>query len=121
MQDNGEDEDENHHPCLEDEDCFGGRPDPEETEEAIGKLLDGFEEHEGRGFDQLQRLLGDLPVPVQKEDGCMSHKTALEGGFIPEMEMEELKQTHILHISMYWHVVICTRLYLFILTKTYFR
>ncbi len=68
---------------------FGGRPDAEDMEEAIRKFLDGLEEHECRGFDQLHRLLGDLPMPVQMIDSCMTHTTAFGGGFIPEMDEEE--------------------------------
>jgi hypothetical protein len=85
-QGNGEDEDPDPSPCDEDEDFFQGSPDAEDMEEAISKFLEGMEEHELSGFDDLYRLLGGLPKPVQKKDSSMTHAAGSGGSFKPEME-----------------------------------
>ena len=73
-----DDEDLDHHPWNEDKDFFLGTPDAENMKEAISKFLDGMEEHEHSCFEELHRLLGDLPVPVQKKDSSMTRAAALE-------------------------------------------
>jgi hypothetical protein len=72
MQDIRQDDDEDLHPCHEDEEFFGARPDTEEMEEAISEFMDGLEANECSGVDTLHSLLGGLPVPVQKKDSCMT-------------------------------------------------
>ena len=44
-----------------------------EVEETISKFFVDIEGQEQHGFDQLLRLLGYLPVQVQKEGQCMTH------------------------------------------------
>jgi hypothetical protein len=90
MQDSG-DEDEDFHPCHEDEEYFEARPDAEEKEEAISKFMDGLGESECKSFDTQHSLLGGLPVPVQTKDRGITHTAALEGGFIREMDEREQK------------------------------
>ncbi len=79
-------------PCTEDEECFQGRPDADDMEEAITKFLDGMEGQEHSGFKDLHRFLGSLPLPVAKEDLAMLHSEALQGGFITKMDEEEQKR-----------------------------
>ncbi len=52
-------------------------------EEAIGKFMDGMEAQERVGFKELHSLLARLPVPTVKASQAMTHKDALEGGFLP--------------------------------------
>jgi hypothetical protein len=47
--------------------------------------MDGLEVQERCGFNDLHSLLGRLPVPTVKADQAMTHKDALEGGFIQSM------------------------------------
>jgi hypothetical protein len=78
-------------PCPEDEEYFD-RPDEATMEEAISWFMDGMEAQERGGFNDLHCLLGRLPVPTSKSSQAMTHKDALEGGFIPDMTEEEQKQ-----------------------------
>ncbi len=89
MKDSREDEDEDLHPCHEDEEFFGARPDAEEMEEAISEFMDGLEANECRCFDAMHSLLWGLPAPAQKKDSCMTHTAALEGSFLPDMDEKE--------------------------------
>ena len=41
---------------------------------------------------QNNRFLAKLPVLVSKVSRQISHQEALEGGFLPELDDEELKQ-----------------------------
>ena len=61
-------------------------------EKATGKFMDCMEEQEHSGFKDLHRLLARLPVPSVNASQEMSHKDALEGGFIPSMTKEEQKR-----------------------------
>ncbi len=65
-------------PCPEDADHFDGRPNAEETEEAISKFNTGLEgeDSELSGFERLHTLLSKLPVPVAHPDSKMSHADA---------------------------------------------
>ncbi len=58
-----------------------------------------------RGFDVLHNLLGGMPVPVQKTDKSLTHKAALEGGFIPAMNQEEKKLFTHSKLLLYKHAV----------------
>ncbi len=62
-------------------------------EEAICQFMDGLEAQERCGFNDLHSLLGRLPVPTVKPEAgqAVTHKDALEGGFIPSMTKEEQK------------------------------
>ena len=73
----------NQDPCQEDEEFFESRPDAATMEEAIGKFMDGMEAQERGGFKELHSLLARLPVPTVKASQAMTHKDALEGGFLP--------------------------------------
>ena len=73
----------NQDPCQEDEEFFELRPDAATMEEAIGKFMDGMEAQERGGFKELHSLLARLPVPTVKASQAMTHKDALEGGFLP--------------------------------------
>jgi hypothetical protein len=75
----------NQDPCQEDEEFFESRPDAATMEEAIGKFMDGMEAQERGGFKELHSLLARLPVPTVKASQAMTHKDALEGGFLPSM------------------------------------
>ena len=79
-------------PCPEDADFIDARPDSAEMEEAIGKFVNGLEQQELSGYHELHSLLSRLPVPVAKSGKTMSHAAAMEGGFLPKMTEEELKQ-----------------------------
>ena len=61
------DEDQDPHPCEEDEEFFKSRPDAEEMEEAISKFLDGMPAVELKRYEQLHRHLVWLPVPETNE------------------------------------------------------
>ena len=78
-------------PCPEDDQDFD-RPDAATMEEAISRFMDGMEAQERGGFNDLHGLLGRLPVPTAKAGPGITHKDALEGGFIPSMTEEEQKQ-----------------------------
>jgi hypothetical protein len=56
--------------------------------------MDGTEPQERGGFrvNDLHGLLGRLPVPTAKATQAMTHKDALEGGFIQSMTEEEQKR-----------------------------
>ena len=82
--DQDNDRDDNRDPCLEDGEYFD-RQDAATMEEAIGWFMDGLKAQEHGGFNDLHSLLGRLPVPTVKADQAMTHKDALEGGFIPSM------------------------------------
>ena len=71
-------------PCPEDDEFFD-RPDAATMEEAISRFMDGMEAQERGGFNNLHGLLGRPPVPTAKASQAMTHKDALEGGFIPSM------------------------------------
>jgi hypothetical protein len=51
------------------------------------------------------RLLGDLPMPVQMIDSCMTHTTAFGGGFTPEMDEEEQELFTPSELLVYKHAV----------------
>jgi hypothetical protein len=67
----------------EDDEFFESRQDAATMEEAIGKFMDGMEAQERGGFKELHSLLARLPVPTVKASQAMTHKDALEGGFLP--------------------------------------
>jgi hypothetical protein len=77
-------------PCPEDEEYFD-RPDAAIMEEAISLFMDGMDAQERCGFNNLHCLLGRLQVPIVNAGQAMTHKDALEGGFIPSMTKEEQK------------------------------
>ena len=92
-------------PCLEDEEFFDALPDAAAMEKAIGKFMDCMEEQELGGFKDLHRLLARLPVPSVNASQEMSHKDALEGGFIPSMTKEEQKQFTPSELVLYKHAL----------------
>ncbi len=92
-------------PCLEDEEFFDARPDAAAMEKAIGKFMDCMEEQELGGFKDLHRLLARLPVPSVTASQEMSHKDALEGGFIPSMTEEEQKRFTPSELILYKHAL----------------
>ena len=60
------DEDQDPHPCEEDEEFFKSRPNAEEMEDAISKFLDAMPTVESKRYEQLHRHLARLPVPESK-------------------------------------------------------
>ena len=92
-------------PCPEDGDFFDGRPNAEETEEAISKFMSGLEGQEASCFESLHTLLGKLPVPAATHGSKMSHAAALEGGFIPKMDKEQEKRFTPSELLLYKHAV----------------
>ncbi len=78
-------------PCAEDGEFFD-RPDAATMDEAISRFMDGMEAQERGGFKDLHCLLGRLPVPTVKASQAMTHKNALEGGFILSLTEEEQKR-----------------------------
>ncbi len=80
-------------PCQEDDE-FLDRPDAATMEEAISWFMDGLEAQERGDFNDLHSLLGRLPVPTVKAGQAMTHKDALEGGFIPSMTVEEFSTSY---------------------------
>jgi hypothetical protein len=93
---------EDHNPCEEDEEFFEGRPDTEDMGEAI---LDGVEQQEHTGFDNLHKVLQGLPVPVQKNGISMKQASALEGGFLRDLDEEEKKRFTPSELVIYKHAV----------------
>ena len=86
-------------------DFFDGRPNAEETEEAISKFMSGLEGQEASCFESLHTLLGKLPVPAATHGSKMSHAAALEGGFIPKMNKEQEKRFTPSELLLYKHAV----------------
>ena len=78
-------------PADQNNDRDNGDPCPPPMEEAISRFMDGMEAQEHGGFNDLHGLLGRLPVPTAKAGPGITHKDALEGGFIPSMTEEEQK------------------------------
>ena len=74
-------------------------------EEAISRFMDGLEAQERGGFNDLHGLLGRLPVPTVKPGQAMTHKDALEGGFIPSMTEEEQKRFTPSELILYKHAL----------------
>ena len=103
--DPGSEEDYYCDPCPEDEEFFDARPDAATMEEAIGKFMDGMEAQERDGFKDLHRFVGRLPVPTVNARQVMSHKDALEGGFIPSMTEEEQKRFTPSELLLYKHAL----------------
>jgi hypothetical protein len=95
----------NQDPCQEDEEFFESRPDAATMEEAIGKFMDGMEAQERGGFKELHSLLARLPVPTVKASQAMTHKDALEGGFLPSMTEEEQKRFTPSELLLYKHAL----------------
>ena len=91
-------------PCPEDNEFFD-RPDADTMEEAISRFMDGLEAQERCGFNDLHGLLGRLPVPPVKAGQAMTHKDALEGGFIPSMTEEEQKRFTPSELILYKHAL----------------
>ena len=91
-------------PCPEDNEFFD-RPDADTMEEAISRFMDGLEAQERGGFNDLHGLLGRLPVPTVKPGQAMTHKDALEGGFIPSMTEEEQKRFTPSELILYKHAL----------------
>ena len=100
-----DDEHGNQDPCQEDEEFFESRPDAATMEEATGKFMDGMEAQERGGFKELHRLLARLPVPTAKASPAMTHKDALEGGFLPSMTEEEQKRFTPSELLLYKHAL----------------
>ena len=74
-------------------------------EMAISLFMDGMEAQEHCGFKDLHCLLGLLPVPTAKASQAMTHKDALEGGFIPSMTEEEQKRFTPSELILYKHAL----------------
>ena len=84
---------------------FFARPDAATMEEAITLFMDGMEAQERCGFNDLHCLLGRLPVPTVKATQAMTHKDALERGFIPSMTEEEQKRFTPSKLILYKHAL----------------
>ena len=67
--------------------------------------MSGLESQEQSGFDRLQTLLRKLPVPVATTGSKMSHAAALEGGFLPKMDVEQQKRFTPSELLLYEHAV----------------
>ena len=91
-------------PCPEDDADFM-RPDAEQMEEAIGNFMDDMEKQEQGGFTHLHTLLSKMPVPVYTECRAMSHETALESGFLPDMSEEDRKRFTPSELMLYKHAL----------------
>jgi hypothetical protein len=74
-------------------------------EKATGKFMDCMEEQERGGFKDLHKLLARLPVPSVNASQEMSHKDALEGGFIPSMTKEEQNRFTPSELVLYKHTL----------------
>ena len=74
-------------------------------EEAIGQFMDGLEAQENCGFNDLHSLLGRLPVPTVMPSHPMTHKDALEGGFLQSMTEEEQKRFTPSELLLYKHAL----------------
>ncbi len=61
-------------------------------EKAISKFLDGMEQQDRTGFDEVHKLLQLLPVPEDKNGTSMTQATALEGGFLRDLDQDEKKR-----------------------------
>jgi hypothetical protein len=64
-----------------------------------------MEAHERGGFKELHRLLARLQAPTVKASKAMTHKDALEGGFLPSMTEEEQKQFAPSELLLYKHAL----------------
>jgi hypothetical protein len=91
-------------PCLEDNEFFD-RPDAATMEEAISRFMDGMEAQERGGFNDLHGLLRRLQVPTVKAGQAMTHKEALERGFIQSLTKEEQKQFTPTELLLYKHAL----------------
>ena len=74
-------------------------------EEATSKIMHGMEAQEHSGFKDLHRFLGRLPVPTAKQSQGMTPTEALEGGFLPEMDVEEQKRFTQSELLLYKHAL----------------
>ena len=74
-------------------------------EEAISRFMNGMEAQECSGFKDLHSLLGRLPVPTVKPNQLMTHKDALEGGFLPSMTEEKQKRVTPSELLLYKHAL----------------
>ena len=99
------DPDDENVPCPEDEEFFDARPDAATMEEAIGKFMDGMEAQERDGFKHIHQFVGRLPVPTVNASQAMSHKDALEGGFLPSMTEDEQKRFTPSELLLYKHAL----------------
>ncbi len=102
--DQNNDRGDNGDPCPEDEEYFD-RQDAATMEVAISRFMDGMEAQERCGFNNLHCLLGRLPVPTAKAGQAMTHKDALEGGFIQSMTEEEQKLFTPSKLVLYTHAL----------------
>ena len=64
-----------------------------------------MEAQERDGFKHLHKFVGRLPVPTVNASEPMSHKDALEGGFLPSMTEEEQKQFTPSELLLYKHAL----------------
>ena len=79
-------------------------------DKAITKLLDGMEGQERSCFKDLHSFLGLPPCPTVEKVGLllgqsMSHKQALQGGFLPKMDAEEQKRFTLSELLLYRHAL----------------
>jgi hypothetical protein len=74
-------------------------------EVAISWFMDGMEAQEHCGFNDLHCLLGRLPVPTVKAGQAMTHKDALDSGFIQSMTEEEQRQFKPTKLLLYKHAL----------------
>jgi hypothetical protein len=105
--DQDNDRGDNGDPCPEDEEYFD-RPDAATMEEAISQFMDGMEAQKRGGFNDLHGLLWRLPVPIVKAGQgrqAMTHKDALEGGFIPSMTEDEQELFTPSELLLYKHAL----------------
>jgi preprotein translocase subunit SecA len=74
-------------------------------EEAVSKFVEGLEAQERSGFDDTQRLLTGLPVPVTRAIRLMTHAQAIEAQFLPNMTEEEQKRFTPSELLLYKHAL----------------
>jgi hypothetical protein len=103
--DQDNDRGDNGDPCPEDEEYFDRPGAATSEDDAISLFTDGMEAQERCGFNDLHGLLGRLPVPIVKAGQAMTHKDALEGGFIPSMTEEEQKRSTPSELLLYKHAL----------------
>ena len=92
-------------PCKEDEELFEVRPDAEGMEKAISKFMDGMDQQDHTGFDEVHKPLQLLPVPEDKNGTSMTQAAALEGGFLRDLDEDEKKRFTPSELVLYKHAV----------------
>ncbi len=67
--------------------------------------MDDMEKQEHGCFTHIHTFLSKLPVPVHTKCRAMSHETAIEGGFQPDMSEDDRQRFTPLELMLYKHAL----------------